>query len=89
MNTIADLGLLKIDFLGLRYLTILRDTVEEIRKAQTDFCLEQIPDRDEKTFASLAAGNTAGLFQLESGGMTNLIVQMNPHSVEDITAAIA
>ncbi len=89
MNTIADLGLLKIDFLALRYLTILRDAVLEIQKTAPSFTIDSIPDTDQKTFEMLCAGHTAGLFQIESGGMTNLILQMKPENVEDIIAAIA
>ena len=89
MNTIADIGLLKMDFLGLRYLTILQDTETLVKKQDPEFDLERIPTDDEKTYRELDLGHTAGLFQLESAGMTNLIEKMRPRSIEDITTAIA
>ncbi|MBE6552501.1 MAG: DNA polymerase III subunit alpha [Ruminococcaceae bacterium] len=89
MNTIADLGLLKIDFLGLRYLTVLKDAVELVRKRIPDFSLDKISIDDKETYEMLSKGNTAGVFQLESAGMTNLIIQLAPENIEDITAAIA
>ncbi len=89
MNEIADLGLLKIDFLGLRYLTIIRDAVEEIRKKDPEFDIHGIPLDDADTFEMISRGETAGMFQIESSGMKALMLQMKPRSVEDITAAIA
>lgn len=89
MNTIADIGLLKMDFLGLRYLTILRDTCTRVQKRESGFDMERIEADDAGTFAEISAGHTVGLFQLESGGMTKLVQQMKPRSVEDITTAIA
>ncbi|MBR5295834.1 MAG: DNA polymerase III subunit alpha, partial [Clostridia bacterium] len=89
MNEIADLGLLKIDFLGLRFLTVIRDAVSEIRKADPDFDIHKIPLDDEETFDMISRGDTAGMFQIESSGMKALMMQMKPKSIEDITAAIA
>lgn len=89
MNEIADLGLLKIDFLGLRYLTILRDAVEQVKKKIPDFDIHDIPEDDEETFRMISRGETAGIFQIESSGMRGLMLQMKPRSVEDITAGIA
>ncbi|MPM53220.1 DNA polymerase III subunit alpha [bioreactor metagenome] len=89
MNTIADIGLLKMDFLGLRYLTVIRDAVELIRYKNPGFSIENIPYDDAETFDMISAGRNAGVFQLESGGMTSLCVQMKPRNIEDITAAIA
>ena len=89
MNTLADLGLLKIDFLGLRYLTVLRDAQSMIRRTVPDFDIHSIPENDEKTYEMLSKGYTVGVFQLESGGMRNLIMSMKPKNLEDIIAAIS
>lgn len=89
MTTLERLGLLKMDFLGLRNLTVLRDAEAMVRKHTPSFNLDEIDDHDERTFAMLAQGKTAGVFQLESAGMTNVVVGMKPHSIEEITAIVA
>ena len=92
MNTLEELGLLKMDFLGLRNLTVIEDAVQDIRKnipGYSDFLIEKIPEDDAQTFAMLAAGKTSGVFQLESAGMTGVCVGLGPKSIEDITAIIA
>lgn len=89
MNELADLGLLKIDFLGLRYLTIIRDAVEEVRRSNPEFDIHAIPLDDKETFEMISRGETAGMFQIESSGMKALMLQMKPEHLEDITAAIA
>ncbi len=89
MNEIADLGLLKIDFLGLRYLTIIRDAVELIRKKEPAFDIRTIPEDDRDVFRMIGEGKTSGLFQIESSGMKALMMQMKPESIEEICAAIA
>ena len=89
MVTLEELGLLKMDFLGLRNLTILDDAVEMVRKKQPDFRLENIPDDDAATYKMLCDGRTSGVFQMESAGMTGVCVGLKPKSVEDITAIIA
>lgn len=89
MNTIASLGLLKFDFLGLRYLTIIDDTVKSIREEYPDFDIEKIPFDDKKTFELLSSGNTLGLFQLESSGMRQVLTELSPSRFDDIIAAIA
>lgn len=89
MNTIADLGLLKIDFLGLRYLTVISDAEKAVRRRKPDFDITGVGLTDEKTYRLIAAGKTDGVFQLESGGMKSLLSRMKPKSVEDITAAIS
>ncbi|MBE6712668.1 MAG: DNA polymerase III subunit alpha [Ruminococcaceae bacterium] len=89
MNEIADLGLLKIDFLGLRYLTVIRDAIEEIHKKDPSFDILGIPEDDGETFDMISRGETAGMFQIESSGMKALMLQMKPKSIADITAAIA
>ena len=88
-NTLEELGLLKMDFLGLRNLTVIDDAVREIRKKVPEFSMDTIPEDDEATYAMLAAGKTAGVFQLESQGMTGVSVGLGPKSIEDITAIIA
>ncbi len=89
MNTVADLGLLKIDFLGLRYLTVISDAEKAVKKSDPAFSVEKIDLADRKTYAFLASGRTDGVFQLESGGMKSLLSRMKPQSIEDITAAIS
>ncbi len=89
MTTIEELGLLKMDFLGLRNLTVIADAEREIRKLTPDFTMAGIPDDDPATFAMLAEGKTQGVFQLESAGMTGVCVNMKPTSIEDITAIVA
>ena len=89
MTTIEELGLLKMDFLGLRNLTIIEDAQQEIRKIQPDFDISKVPDGDEATFAMLAEGKTQGVFQMESAGMTGVCINMKPTSIEDLTAIVA
>ena len=89
MNTVADLGLLKFDFLALRYLTILSDTEKLIKQTNKAFSLESVPFDDEKTFKLISDGFTDGIFQLESAGMRRLLMNMQPRCVEDIMIALA
>ena len=89
MTTIEELGLLKMDFLGLRNLTILDDAARAIRRREPDFDLKRLPDGDAATFAMLGEGKTAGVFQLESAGITGVCVNMKPQSIEDLTAIVA
>ncbi|NLC73027.1 MAG: DNA polymerase III subunit alpha [Ruminococcaceae bacterium] len=89
MTTLEELGLLKMDFLGLRNLTVIDDAVTLIKKRQSDFDIEKIPEDDEMTFQMLAQGKTSGVFQLESTGITNVCTGLKPKSIEDITALIA
>ncbi len=89
MNTIADLGLLKIDFLGLRFLTVIDTAVRMVKKRNPSFDINKIDYSDKKVFDYISSGGTVGLFQIESQGMKNVIMRLQPRSVEDITAAIA
>ena len=89
MTTIEELGLLKMDFLGLRNLTVIKDAEEQIRKFNPEFSMAKIPDDDPETFTMLAEGKTQGVFQLESQGMTGVCVGMKAGSIEDITAIVA
>ena len=89
MTTIEELGLLKMDFLGLRNLTVIDDCEKQIRRVNPDFSIAKIPDNDPETFAMLTAGKTQGVFQLESAGMTGVCVSMKASSIEDINAIVA
>ena len=89
MTTIEELGLLKMDFLGLRNLTVIRDAELQIRQYQPDFSIDRVPDNDPETFRMLTEGKTQGVFQLESTGMTSVCVGMKADSIEDITAIVA
>ena len=89
MTTIEELGLLKMDFLGLRNLTVIRDAEQQIQKFNPEFSMDRIPDDDPETFKMLAEGKTQGVFQLESAGMTGVCVGMKADSIEDITAIVA
>ena len=89
MTTIEELGLLKMDFLGLRNLTVIEDAQKQIRKFNPDFDISKVPDNDPETFAMLAEGKTQGVFQLESAGITSVCVNMKPTSIEDMTAIVA
>ena len=89
MVTLEELGLLKMDFLGLRNLTILDDAIKRIREREPGFALDAIPDGDTETYEMLQQGRTSGVFQLESAGMTGVCVGLKPTSVEDLTAIIA
>ncbi|MBQ7337318.1 MAG: DNA polymerase III subunit alpha [Clostridia bacterium] len=89
MDTLGDLGLLKFDFLGLRYLTICRDAELQISEREPDFVLDRVPLDDAATFSLLSSGDTAGVFQLESGGMRQMLTELRPSSLDDVQAAIA
>ena len=89
MTTIEELGLLKMDFLGLRNLTVIKDAEEQIRLLEPDFSIDRVPDNDPATFAMLAEGKTQGVFQLESAGITGVCINMKPTSIEDMTAIVA
>ena len=89
MTTLEELGLLKMDFLGLRNLTIIHDACEMIRRHTPDFDINKIPTDDKDTFAMLAAGQTDGVFQFESAGMRQVLVRLGPVSLEDLIAVIS
>ena len=89
MTTLEELGLLKMDFLALRNLTVLDDAVKLVRQHTPDFDLAAVPDDDKDTFQMLSEGRTCGVFQMESGGMTGVCVGLKPKDIEDITAIIA
>ena len=89
MTTLEELGLLKMDFLGLRNLTVLDDAERLVRQKEPDFRVAEAPVDDRETFDMLAAGHTSGVFQLESAGMTAVCTGIKAKSIEDITAIIA
>ncbi len=90
MNAVGKLGLLKMDFLGLKTLTVIADAVDNIRRtADPKFDIETISLDDAKTFALLNSGRTTGVFQLESGGMQNLCRQISLSTIDEIVALIA
>ena len=89
MTTLEELGLLKMDFLGLRNLTVIDDAEKAIHKKVPGFSVRQIPDDDKETYAMLQAGKTEGVFQMESTGMTGVCTAIAAKSIEDITAIIA
>jgi DNA polymerase-3 subunit alpha len=90
MNTVAEIGLLKMDFLGLANLTILGRAVELIRaRHDPQFDLKTIPDGDAKTYEMLKRGETFGVFQLESAGMRRYIQELRPESIAELSAMVA
>ena len=89
MTTLEELGLLKMDFLGLRNLTVIDDAEQEIRKTEPEFDIKKVPDGDRETYAMLAEGKTSGVFQMESAGITGVCTGMRPESIEDLTAIVA
>jgi DNA polymerase-3 subunit alpha len=90
MEDIETLGLLKMDFLGLRTLTVLRDTIALIQRNRgVELSLDRIPWDDPQTFQLLQSGRTLGVFQLESRGIRNLLVKLKPDRLADLTALVA
>lgn len=89
MTALERLGLLKMDFLGLRNLTTIRKACDVIRKSQPDFDIRAIDESDPEVYKMLGNGGTCGVFQFESEGMTNVLINLKPRSIEDMTAAIA
>ncbi len=90
MTTIERLGLLKMDFLGLRTLTVIRDAVNNIKLTHgIDVNMDNVDMTDPETFALISKGDTDGVFQLESGGMKEFMKELRPNSIEDIIAGIS
>ena len=89
MTTIEELGLLKMDFLGLRTLTVIDDAEKMIRKREPGFPMDAVPYDDQRVYAMLNAGETEGVFQMESGGMTQAVMGLQSKSLEDIIAIIS
>ena len=90
MHSIEDIGLLKMDFLGLKNLTIIEDTLSRIYKVRGESVdIEKIPEGDSKVYRLLQKGETVGVFQLESSGMQRYLKQLKPTDFEDIIAMVA
>lgn len=89
MTTLEELGLLKIDFLGLRTLTVISDAEKMIRHREPGFAVNQIPTKDEAVYEMFASGQTEGVFQFESAGMRNVLMGLKPESLEDLIAVIS
>lgn len=89
MTSLEELGLLKMDFLGLRNLTVIADTEKYIRKQNPSFNIEKIPLDDKETYNMMSRGKTLGVFQFESDGMKNVLRQLGPESIEDLTAVLS
>ena len=89
MTTLEELGLLKMDFLGLRNLTAISDCEKEVRKRFPDFDISRVPDNDPAVYEMLAKGQAQGVFQFESAGMRSVLVGLGPKSIEDLTAVIS
>ena len=89
MTVLESLGLLKIDFLGLRNLTIINHCQQEVRKKYPDFNIENIPLNDPQVYDMLSQGRTEGVFQFESTGMTSTIMKLRPTGIEDLIAVIS
>ena len=90
MTTLEELGLLKMDFLGLRTLTVIDNAVKLVEKNRgIKLNMSQIDDHDPKVYALIASGNTDGVFQLESAGMKNFMKELAPTCLEDIIAGVS
>lgn len=89
MTTIEELGLLKMDFLGLRTLTVIDRCVKMIQKTNPDFSMDKISHKDEKVFEMLSQGDTEGVFQFESEGMKSVLMRLKPVDIEDLIAVIS
>ncbi len=89
MTALDELGLLKMDFLGLRNLTIIRNTEDYIRRREPSFDINKIPLDDSETYRMMSGGFTDGVFQFESDGMKNVLRQFRPEKIEDLTAILS
>ena len=89
MTTLEELGLLKMDFLGLRNLTVIHDAEMMIRRREPEFSIDNISYSDKAVYEMISAGSTDGVFQFESGGMKNVLMQLKPNRFEDLIAVIS
>ncbi|MEE0946734.1 MAG: DNA polymerase III subunit alpha [Acutalibacteraceae bacterium] len=89
MTALDELGLLKMDFLGLRNLTVIREAENSIREHTPEFCVDKIPVNDRETLDMMGKGFTAGVFQYESEGMTNVVRTFKPENIEDLIAILS
>ena len=89
MYSAENAGLIKFDFLGLKTLTVINNTQKLVRKKDKNFNIEDVNFEDQKVFDLLSSGKTVGLFQIESAGMREALMQMKPNHIEDIIALVA
>ena len=89
MYSAENAGLIKFDFLGLKTLTVINNTQKLVKKNNQDFDIQKISYEDQKVFELMSTGKTVGLFQIESAGMREALVQMKPNHIEDIIALVA
>ena len=89
MYSAENAGLIKFDFLGLKTLTVINKTQQLVKKKQKNFNIDNIDYEDQKVFDLLSSGKTVGLFQIESAGMRDALMQMKPNHIEDIIALVA
>ena len=89
MTTIEELGLLKMDFLGLRNLTVISDAEKQIKRTHTDYNPEEIRDDDKAVYEMISKGLTEGVFQFESTGMKNVLTRLKPDCIEDLIAVVS
>jgi DNA polymerase-3 subunit alpha len=90
MENLEELGLLKVDFLGLRTLTVIKDCIDLIKKIhKVDINFDEMEYNDNNVFEYISQGNTSGIFQLESAGMTDFMKRFKPESIDDITLGIS
>ncbi|MBN2655253.1 MAG: DNA polymerase III subunit alpha [Nitrospirae bacterium] len=89
MSSVESIGLLKFDFLGLKTLTVIDRTIQYIRQQGKDLNISKIPMDDETTYKMLSSGETTGIFQLESAGMRDILIRMQPNRFEDLIALVA
>lgn len=89
MTTLEELGLLKMDFLGLRNLTVISDAEKIIKQSHPDYSPDMVMENDSKVFEMISHGSTEGVFQFESQGMKNVLTQLKPDSIEDLVAVLS
>lgn len=89
MTTLEELGLLKMDFLGLRNLTVISDAEKIIKHSHPDYSPDMVTENDSKVFEMISHGSTEGVFQFESQGMKNVLTQLKPDSIEDLVAVLS
>lgn len=89
MTTLEELGLLKMDFLGLRTLTVIQDAEKLARKKNSEFSIDNINYEDKNVYDMISTGKCEGIFQLESAGMKNFMKELKPQSIEDLIAGIS
>ena len=89
MTALDELGLLKMDFLGLRNLTVIDETEKYVQKYNPDFSVSSIPMDDPETLKMMSRGETDGVFQFESDGMKNVLIRFGPQNIEDLIAIIS